>query len=185
MVLDKTWGWLQNRPGRPFSQMLTDDGTPTGNCNITGDHSSSPADFYIQPPLGVIYYAMGLKINYTLPPSPDRLDYGQINNGLENGIQFVFKRGEAEFVVNPSGPIKNNQDLIMAGGVLQPTGLNGAMLLYVLSFDYLKDFGIAQPMHGDRDERFIVRVNDDFSGQSVQCVLVNGVRFAITRDQQR
>lgn len=184
MVLENTWGWLQNRPGVPFSQMLTDDGTKTGDCNITGDYSVTPQDFYIQPPPGVIYFLHGLKVNYTLPPSPDREDYGEINDGLTNGLQFIRKRGLTETILNPRGPIKNNQDLVIAGGVLQPTGLNGSILLYVMSFDYHKDFGQPEPIHGDREESYIVRANDDFNGQNVHCVLVEGVRFAITRSQQ-
>jgi hypothetical protein len=188
MVLDTTWGWLTNRPGSVLNQFLTTDGEPDGPSDATGDYSSTALDFYIAPPDGAIYETLALNIYVTCPltPGPGKSDYGEISSGLTNGVQFVFKKGTYENVLNPGGnAFKNLGDLVLAGARMTNTQLNGAaQVLYAFRFEFLQDFARSLPLHGAGDESFRVRLNDDFTSLDLHCFSVNGIRRALHRDLQ-
>lgn len=164
--------------------MLTEDGLPTGNSDITGDYSSTPTDFFVKPEEGTILFALGIKVFLTMKPNPNKSDYGELSTGLTNGIDFIFRRGTYERSLIPLGAIKCNMDFLLANGERTATGIDIITELNIFEFNFLQDFRLAMPLHASRDERFIVRANDDFSGQTTHSVLANGVRFAVTLDKQ-
>jgi hypothetical protein len=188
MALDDIWGWLTNRPGRVLNQFLTTNGEPDGPVEANGDYSSGAQDFYIAPPEGAIYETLALSVYVTCPltPGPGKLDYGEIANGLDNGIQFIFKSGTYENVLNPGGYLfKNLGDLVMAGARKENTELNGAaQVLYVFRFEFLRDYARSLPLHGALNESFRVRLNDDFTDLDMHRFSVNGVRRALYRNLQ-
>jgi hypothetical protein len=188
MVLDTTWGWLTNRPGRVLNQFLTTNGEPDGPMDANGDYSTVATDFYIAPPEGVIYETLALSIylTCTLTPGPGKYDYGEVANGLDNGVLFIFKQGTYENILNPAGnEFKNASDLVLAGARVIDTKLNGAVdALYVFRFEFLRDYARSLPLHGASDESFRVRLNDDFTDLSIHRFSVNGIRKALHRDLQ-
>lgn len=184
MALDDIWGWLTNRPGSALSQMLTTNGEPDGNADANGNYSVTPQDFWFAPPIGVIYETLALNVFLTTMPVPDQDHYGQIIAGLTNGIQFILKRGSYEKIVSPIGAIKSNGELIQAGAHLDDTGLNGGTTLHVYRFGFLQNFARSLSLHGDLDESFRVRCRDNLTGLTLHRFSVNGIRRAITRDQQ-
>lgn len=183
-ILNETWGWLTDRPGLPLARMLTEDGTPTGNCSMTGDYSVTPKDFYIQPEEGIVFLVLGLKVNLTLKPAPDKNDYGEIVGGITNGIELLYQRGVYERQILPLGPVKNNGGWILANAIRENPMLDGSAEINVFAFNHLETFGQALPLWGNQNDRLIARLNDDFSMQTVHCMTINGIRRAIYRDQQ-
>jgi hypothetical protein len=187
MPLEEQWGWLTNRPGTVLNQFLTTNGEPDGTRDATGNYLSAPQDFFISPPEGAIYETLALNVYLTaaLTPAPNKGHYGEVGAALANGIEFIFKRGENEQVLNPGGPFKCLADLVFAGARLQNTGLNGAaQSLYVFRFEFLEDYARSLPLHGSRNESFRVRLNDNLTGLDTHIFSVNGVRKALHRDLQ-
>lgn len=183
MSLLDYWGMLTNRPGTPFLQRLTLDGTPTGTWNANSDYSGLPMDFFVKPDDGLVYEITALKVLLTLKPQPNRQDYGDITAGLLNGWNLIFKRGTYENTLN-CFPLKCNGDFILSNFERTITGFNGAEELSVFSTYFLREFGKPLPIHGDRDEQIIVRVNDNFTGLGVHGFLATGLRVAIPQDKQ-
>jgi len=184
MALDDTWGWLTNRPGRSLSFFLTEDGTPTGNYNMTGDYSVTPKDFFIQPAVGLVYQLLGLKVFMTLKPIPSKNYYGEIVGGLTNGVSLIYQRGAYEKELLPLGPAKNNADWVIANATRINPMLDGAAELNVFEFDFRQLFSLSQPLFGEQNDRFIARLNDDFTMQTTHMIMVNGLSQALHRDQQ-
>lgn len=174
MATEQIWGYLTNDPGNPFIGMLTDDGTPTGSCDATGDYSVTPQDFSIGPNEGVEYLSLSLSVYLTVAPPLDKNYYGQIVGGLGNGVEILFKRGGYERVLNPRGLIKTHTDYVVAGARFTDTDLNGGSTLSIFEFDFLKDFGSGLVLHGVSGEKLVMRLNDDFSTQHTHCFAING-----------
>jgi hypothetical protein len=181
MALENIWGYLTNNPGNPFIGMLTDDGTPGGNCEANGDYSVVNQDFLVGPAEGVDYLSLSLSVYLTVAPPLDKDYYGQIVPGLTNGLDIIFKRGSYEVVLNPRGPIKAHKDYVIAGAKFTDTDLNGGSTLGVFEFDFLKDFGAGQILHGASQEKLVVRLRDDLSTLDVHCFAINGRQRQIHR----
>ena len=159
--------------------MLTEGGIPGGNCEATGDYSGAPVDFALGPEAGADYLGLSLTVFITQLPPLDKDAYGQIGGGIANGVELIFKRGDYERGLNPLGPIKHNKDFIIAGARFEDTELDGGTKFTVFEFDFLKDFGAGQVLHGASGERFVMRLNDDFTGLDTHCFAVNGRRRQI------
>jgi hypothetical protein len=184
--IDNVWGFQQNRPGVPFLTLATDDGTPSGSADMTGNYATTPADFWVQPEPGEAFFITMVRLIMPIPPSsPDCDDYGQLNGGLLNGIQLFRRFRGVEALLNPSiGPAKNHVDLARLGFTIFNTQLNGASLVYTFDLSILEKTGLPLPIFGDQSDRVGVRLNDNHTSQDFHELIISGFRKARTRAQQ-
>ncbi len=177
--MDDFWGSLTRRAGRPLIAMLTEDGEPGSLCDIIADYSAAPKDFWVGAPQGVVYEVVGVTLCLTVENARDKNYYGEVNGGLTNGVQFVFKRGTEETILNPHGSVKSNRDLVVAGWRSYNTEFNGNQDLFTFDFRFRDRFGVPLFLYGDAEDKFIVRVQDNFTSQDTHCFSISGIRHAV------
>lgn len=177
--MDDFWGSLSRKAGRPLIAMLTEDGQPESLCDIKADYSAEPKDFWAGPPPGFAYEALVVSLNLTVENSRNKGDYGEIGGGLTNGIQFIFQRKAVETVLNPNGPVKTNRGVVIAGWRALNTEFNGNSDLFTFDFRFLDRFGVPLFMYGAAEDRFIVRVQDNFLTQDTHCFSISGIRHVV------
>jgi hypothetical protein len=176
MAFNEVWGIRADRPARPFYVMATEDGMPGSNCDMLGNYAAEPKDFWIQAPEGQIYFGMLAALFLTLTNVRDKNQYGEILLGLTNGVLFIYERGGIETVLNPKGPIKTNAELVTSGWMPLFSELNGNNDLFVFEFFFKDHFGAPQTLYGNVEDKFIVRLNDDFSTLTTHCFAISGLR---------
>jgi hypothetical protein len=170
-----TFGNLCVRPpfdGLPFRRFLTNDGTGnTGIFNLIGNYSAAPTDFYYQPPDDFNIFSLRITISGS---SLRRDDYGSINNGLTNGIQFWLRNlvnEEARLIHHEN--IKNNQDWLVVGTDSRVSNFSGNDQVLIIDFNVIDLFGMAFMI--PKNYKFIVRLNDNFTGLTNHTYSLRGI----------
>lgn len=163
---------MKQTPALIINQRLTLDGTANGNADMTGDYVAA-TDFYIQPPIGLLFHITSLVLFIEDEMIDDSSNYGGLNGPLINGIKFL--------VANPSGvikdftpvnPSKNNGELLGAGGRGGITAFSGNNVDTLVA-----TFGPFVPsidLEGFNEDKLIIRLQDDFTGLLIHRVSVFG-----------
>lgn len=144
---------------RTVVRYLTDDGTGiTGDRNILGDYSIVSKDFWIQPPSDELWIVreVGGVVDGIATSQPG--SYGSINGGLTNGLRFFIELNGFELDATGSSNYKTNEDLVSNGTrfVALKNELDRFYLPTIVGTDTLV-------LNGETNDKFIVRVNDDFT----------------------
>ena len=150
---------LTNKPFAPFSETFTLNGDEVTE-NAIGDYSAAPVDFYVAPPVGVIWEMSVIKLEIGDNGAIAHDNYGGIP-ALINGIQFFSEKGGVRTVTTVP-PIKSNSRLITASTHLEVLPFDGGVESLIFEFDF-SSFADSILLNGDTDDKYGVILNDNFS----------------------
>jgi len=149
---------------------LTETGDGQGDPSASGDYSSSPVKFYIQPPKGQKYYITELKVLIvTTGTSIDYQGYGT-GAGLDHPISFMLNDSITLYPL----PIGNQ-----GSWLLQFSDNDVKPLTSITAQIYTDNLNAVQPiiLDGDENNSISIILNDDFSSRVVvQFFLIRGVK---------
>lgn len=164
---------LTSPEGQMLTRFLSDDGSGvTGNRDITGDYSSVPMDFYIQPPNDHLWYVREIGGVVSAPNNAALIDYGSVVGGLTTGLRFFVETDGQEIEVTGSSNYKSNADLLSNGnsGFILDYGSNQKLNKFFLSS--LTDTSSVR-LDGAKNMKLIVRVNDNFTALEAHSLYVH------------
>ena len=151
--------YFQSLEPQPFINVLTVDGTPTGDFLANGDYSSTAQDFSFTCPPDVYVEVDELRIIVSDGGTPSRTEYGSLSAGLAVGVRAFYQQfGEPEEDVTPAlRPIQANQDFERIA-----TGLD------LIKYSGTDSRAYSVPLNGaiklNPSDLFAIRLNDDFTG---------------------
>lgn len=158
-----------------FSRRATDDGeseNPGNSFVMTGNYSGAPKRFWVTPDadhrLDVASIQLLISDNGVLP---DQKDYGNIANGLTEGVRFFIE--DSDGIQYSDLRLKNNSDVVgfSDGFTLTEFGSNIRVIAYRRFFPKdLDDYKIYE----NAPSRFGVELNDDFTTLVEHTLWVNG-----------
>lgn len=160
--------------GLPLHQRMSTNGDGTGDTLITGDYSSTPTDFYIEPAPNEAIIILHFTIILCANDQVRLVDYGSLP-ALPNGIQLIVKTGGFEVPI--LGRVKNNQTLfhLTEKGPITTRLLGGENLLHChLDFSHRPDQ--YSKLFGPLGDKFTFRCNDDFSGLCEHSIVAYGFK---------
>lgn len=172
---NNTIQYFGNPAGVPYTKTLSTNGDGTGTYNIVGDYSGAPTDFYYQAPVGVKYYLNAVTVTITDTSKFNVDGFGGLA-ALTNGIEMIYSDLGVEHVLLGGRQIKTNGEwpVVTPYVKLIPfANLSGADLLSV-TFKLKELYEIPLILSGDHDRKFIVRVNDDFTGLVTHQYVLHG-----------
>jgi hypothetical protein len=160
--------------GIPLHRRASTNGDGTGDTNIIGDYSGAPVDFYIQPAINEIFVIT----HYTLILCADdsvRLDqYGSLL-ALPNGIQVVIQTLGIPIPIFTL--IKTNRTLFhLCDKGPHTTRLLGGENLLHINLDFSGNLSKNNKLFGSLNDKFIFRVNDNFTGLCEHTLVAYGYR---------
>lgn len=146
--------------GFPIVQKLTDTGFETvgATTNFIGDFSVTPQDAFYQAPPGQIHTISVLNIAVTDAGSFLPTEYGNIT-ALANGILTIVEFNGFE-VIQPAKTINTNVELFGVDSNAQIIEYGNNLRTLVARFNFLNPL----VLNGDTDDKFILRLSDDFTG---------------------
>lgn len=101
----------------PFIQLLSTNGDGTGTRNILGNYSVTPAEFYIQCPVGSRIFITHLHAVVAASGALNMADYGAVAGGLVNGIAVTYSIGGVTGDFLKGYRIKTNIDFLALGDI--------------------------------------------------------------------
>jgi hypothetical protein len=175
-ILDNVWGRVTNSPTFAFIDPITDTGDATGVFNMVGDYATTPTDFYIQPPTNSFYYLTEFQFQISISSTPSRTNYGSIS-ALTNGISVFQRISGVEYILNPAGhKIKNNTDIILFGARTDKADFGGVNDIYIFTIPIGLDKESGLILRGTNEDRFGLKLSDDFDGIVDHRFLVRGIK---------
>lgn len=152
---------------------LDTNGDGTGTKNAVGDYSSTPTDFKIQPAANQMFILHRMLVFIKDTTGIDADAYG---NGivLTNGINIKYSHAAGVVVDMVDGiPITVNGDWgrLCYDVELKAWGAGNEILVVRWTFDKA---GEPLVLNGADGDRFVVSLNDDFSGLLAHYFMVQG-----------
>ncbi len=157
-----------------FATYLTADGTVGGDENAVGNYAS-PTQFWAEHTAEWVVWRMLVHIEDTVGAAS--ADYGNITNGLTNGIKLQVLESDASTVVTnlipTQGPVKTNADW---GGICfdveyENVGSGNDFINVRWTFN-----NAGTPLRLKAGQRIAVTFNDDLSGLIGHRFLVQGFK---------
>ena len=169
---------VQIDPDQPqdltFHQFLSTDGTTNGIIGATGDYSSTGiTEFFIAPTTGETLVISRLIVGIRATPSARWERYGSIPDGISNGIIIQKTNGIVIDNITDNLPIKSNADW---GSHCYDTEIRSQGAgddFVVVRWSFYKS-GQYIVLNGDRQEKFKVILNDDFTSLTSHTFKVEG-----------
>lgn len=148
--------------GRPTQFFMTASGDGQGAYNLNGNYSASPTDFYYQATS--TYYVQTLLISISDSTKFLQNDYGGMASGIvTNGVKlFIKPNGLTEIPLLSSVAFKYNYEWLQVTPHTILTQFDGLPQTLSINFDIVADYGM--PITMNIGDRFIIRLNDDFTG---------------------
>ncbi len=174
-IMDPNWGVFANRPPSPFGGPLTDTGFFTGNPDMAADYSGTPQDFWFEVPAGFNFDLHAVYARMCMGDKPLIDDYGDIEDGLENGILFSARRSGVTTALGP--PIKTNKGWAFAATGQDNAGFKGSgqrQDVWTWSTDIQKVFGTHDRFYGAQGDRYTCTVSDDLTDLDCHRVYIFG-----------
>jgi len=143
---------------------LDTNGDGTGTKQAIGDYSVTPTDFYIQPASGEIYIIHRLIAIIRDTSGAAARDYGNITDGLTNGILVrTYRDGVMENDLTDNLPIRSNGEWArVCFDVELKTWSTGDEILTVRwTFN---NSGNPITLNGGKKEKLVLTLNDDLTG---------------------
>ena len=159
--------------GLPTIKRMADSG---GNMNANGNYSSVITDFYYQPPPGITFHIR--QVSFVLSTSSgtfNQIDYGSIANGLTNGIIALVSNNGVETQLLNNLTIKQNNDYYVITSNVEKSIFAGTPQTLSASLNLVDDFGEYITLHGNDNDRIIVRLHDNFTSLSQHSFILRGV----------
>jgi len=161
-------------PGLPLSKFLTSAGDGTGTNNLIGNYSSVSTDFYYQPPLTNKFYVETVQIQLSDNASFNQTDYGAIAGGLTNGITLWLSKNGTETPLQSGFVIKHNNDWLATTPYSTLTTFAGSSQTLIIQFKLRQDYGVPLLLDGAQSDKFILRLNDNFSTLVAHRCIIRG-----------
>jgi len=149
---------------RNIFRCLDTNGDGTGDFQAIGDYSVTPTDFFIQPASGEIFILHRMLVMIEDSSGMAARDYGNIANGLTNGIAIgTFRDGVLVNQLTQNTPILTNGEWARpCHDVDLKTWSTGNEVLTV-RWTFEKS-GKPITLNGGKKESFRVTLNDDLTG---------------------
>jgi len=150
---------------RPFEHYLDTNGDGTGAINAVGDYSATVTDFYYQPPVGATVEVTKLIMHVADKTTFPFDGYGGIAAGtVVNGLEILFERlGVIALQLTDGVPITRNVDFVHLNTDYEKISFASNYEASSVSFD-IQSFDTPLQMHGDLQDKLIVRLHDNFTG---------------------
>ena len=148
--------------GLPVQKWLTASGDGLGNFNLNGAYAS-PTDFYYQAT--TIYDIYSILVAITDATTFNYNDYGGIAaGGVTNGTKLFFRPAAlgADIPLLSGAAIKFNYEWFQLTADTGLTSFAGTPQTLKVVFNLANDYG--QPFHMSPGDKFIVRLQDNFTG---------------------
>jgi len=157
-----------------LSRFLDTNGDDTGTKNANGDYSGAEEIFYIQPGAAQVFRLARMIVSIEDTSGMAARDYGNITNGLTNGVQVRNQNDSGTLVDLTDGlPVQDNSSWgQFCYDVDLKTWSTGNELL-VVRWTFSK-FGQFVRLNGANNERLEVVLNDNLSGLVRHYFLVQG-----------
>ncbi|MGE5863339.1 MAG: hypothetical protein ACM31H_06160, partial [Nitrososphaerales archaeon] len=145
-------------------------GLASENPNLNGNYTV-PTDFFIQFPgrydVHTVVISVSDNVNFL------QSDYGGITGGLINGIKFFVNINGVEVPLISAVSIKQNMDwfTIAPGSVL--TSFSNTSQTLIAQFDI--EFTFGKPLNLNAGDKFIVRLQDNFTGLVKHTFALHGI----------
>lgn len=162
-------------PG-PVLRPMTDTGFIGGLDEMSADFTGQNKKFYVQPSDTDDWRIATFSVVLSSTGSQNRTDYGSINNGLVNGIDFFIEQDGVEITITAGNPIRTNQDLLRNGrdfGLFNFAAGDDS----IFAQDNLLDFSMGFILRGSKNEKFGVILNDDLSGLTQHQVFIKAANL--------
>ena len=160
--------------GRPTQFFLTTAGNGTGVYNHNVNYAATPTDiFYTATAVYDIYtFLVVISDNANF----NQTDYGAIAGGLTNGVKvFIQPAGQAEIPLLSGVAFKQNYEWLGITEHTQISSFAGLSQTLTIGFDINIDYG--KPINMNVGDKFIVRLNDDFSTLVSHTFGLRGVKY--------
>ena len=160
--------------GLPVQFFLTTAGNGTGVYNHSVNYSAAPTDiFYIatsQYDVATFLIVISDNANF------NQADYGAIAGGLTNGVKvFIQPAGQAEIPLLSGIAFKHNYEWLAITEHTNLSSFAGLAQTLTVAFDITFDYG--KPINMNVGDKFIVRLNDDFSGLVSHTFGLRGLKY--------
>jgi hypothetical protein len=162
---------------QPFQHYLDTNGDGTGIENAIGDYSVGTTDFYYAPSVGVTAEVSKLIVHVADKGVFTFDGYGSLAAGVVvNGYSILFERlGVIALEITNGVPIVSNADMTHINVDYRKTSFSGNEEAAGVSLDQ-ESFGGPLLMHGDLEDKLIVRLADNYTGLSDHHFIVYGKR---------
>lgn len=171
----------------PFRQYFTNDGTSTGDNDMTVNGSSTNVDFYIKAVPDYDIYINSISGLIGDGGSPNLNSYGALS-ALTNGIEWkYFSKKEGDYILHDG--IKTNLEFIRLGmktaGVgtgidafLADVSGGGSEKSYIPTIDISETFGMPWGVRLQKGttDKLIFRVRDNLSNLTTHNIIAYGIR---------
>ena len=148
--------------GLATQKFLTASGDGLGTYNLNGNYAATATDFYYKATSQYDIHSLLVVIsdNATF----NQIDYGAIVGGVTNGVKlFIRPAGSAADIALLSGvAVKQNFEWLSLTHETRLTQFSGTPQTLMMNFDIFTDYG--KPITLGVGDKFIVRLNDDFTG---------------------
>ncbi|MFA6060723.1 MAG: hypothetical protein WC756_21180 [Taibaiella sp.] len=160
--------------GLATQKFLTTSGDGLGTYNLNGNYAAAPTDFYYKATSQ--YDIHSLLIVITDGAKFNQPDYGAITGGVTNGVKlFVRPAGSAADIALLSGvAVKQNHEWLSLTHDTNITSFEGLPQTLMVNFNIVTDYG--KPITLGIGDKFIVRLNDDFTGLISHTFGLRGVK---------
>ena len=150
----------------PIYRFLDENGDGTGNKNANGDYSSTPTEFFIQPPPGQVFRIERMMILIRDSQNQFYTDrYGDVGV-LGNGIE-IKTLDDSGVLVNLTDdlPVKTNGEWgkFCYDAEVYPSTMGGTDTYLRARWTFSRA-GYPLRLVGDNNERLAVILNDDLTG---------------------
>ena len=161
-----------SQPMRPFRQFLTDDGTSTGDQDMTVDGSSTPVDFFVPAPQEDDLYICIMSFVLT-EPSMGLNEWANTGSPLSNGVRIFYEDEKGEEDIHNAG--LTNWDLIRlclgdpafgsGATTFRASNVVGTDEGYVPFLDLRKTFGFQWGvlLRGGTKQKLVIRIQDNIT----------------------
>lgn len=161
--------------GIPVQFFMTATGDNVPPYNLNGNYSAAPQDFYYQATANYDIYSV--LINISDNANFNQLDYGAIVDGtITHGPKFFIKpNGLTEIPLLSGMTIIHNYDWLSLTPEVALTSFAGLAQTLTININMMNQYG--QPLSIRKGDRFIIRLNDNFSTLVSQTFVIRGIRY--------
>jgi len=158
-------------PKLDMREQLKDSG---GSSDMNIDGSVTPVEFSFTSPPGETWNIIGISVVLTDMGTMDPTDFGAINGGLTNGVDFEV---QTNGILENLGGAQNNLDLALLGVGPGFTKFDSSTGFMSTADIFLTERAFPKEMILFPGDFFKVRINDDLTGLNFLRFLINKWRF--------
>lgn len=151
-----------------------------GVADAIGNYSAAVTDFHHDVPAGHAFIVHTMCVQISDNTNFNQLDYGAIVSGLTNGIKFFILSKGVEIPLLSSVVIKHNNDWARVTSDIKLTQWASTPQTLIVNLTPDSRMGLPLTMTSVNSERFIARLNDDFSGLTAHTFALGGILMPLT-----